>query len=274
LLIIFISQAGGINSNGQGVGAFLLTDSSFVGLSTGISTSLVAENSTSFLLQNTHFTNTPKAIDDWAKGAVLLAGQASGTVSVDSWGFGRIVSPGSPISKFQSGGAVPAPTRNGQLFKDGEKIFTRGAPTYRDVPASEMVNVKAYGAKGDGVSDDTVVLNQVLQKAANHSAVVFFPFGIYKVSDTLKIPLNSRIVGQAWSQILGSGSKFQDPSQPRAVVQVGLPGELGIVEISDMLVTVAGPTAGAVLIEWNIHQQTQGSAALWSEYMLNQSVPG
>jgi hypothetical protein len=151
------------------------------------------------------------------------------------------------------------------LFTDGKKFFARSAPTYQDVPASQMVNVKAYGVKGDGVSDDTAVLNQVLEKAANNSAVVFFPFGIYKVTDTLKVPLNSRIVGQAWSQIMGSGAKFQDQSQPRVVVQVGMYSESGIVEISDMMVTVAGPTAGAVLIEWNVHEKTQGSAALWSK---------
>jgi hypothetical protein len=156
---------------------------------------------------------------------VLVAGAASGTVTVDSWGFGRIVSLNSPLSTFQNGGPVPGLNRDGELFTDGKKFFARSAPTYQDVPASQMVNVKAYGAKGDGVSDDTAVLNQVLEKAANNSAVVFFPFGIYKVTDTLKVPLNSRIMGQAWSQIMGSGAKFQDQSQPRVVVQVSMYGE-------------------------------------------------
>jgi hypothetical protein len=30
-------------------------------------------------------------------------------------------------------------------------------------------------------------------------------------------------------------------------------------EISDMLFTVKGPTAGAILMEWNVHEKGQGS---------------
>jgi hypothetical protein len=37
-----------------------------------------------------------------------------------------------------------------------------------------------------------------------------------------------------------------------------------VVEISDMLFTNYGPTAGVILMEWNIHEgNTQGSAAIW-----------
>jgi glucan 1,3-beta-glucosidase len=34
-------------------------------------------------------------------------------------------------------------------------------------------------------------------------------------------------------------------------------------EISDFLFTVQGPTAGAVLVEWNVHESSQGSVAMW-----------
>jgi hypothetical protein len=33
-----------------------------------------------------------------------------------------------------------------------------------------------------------------------------------------------------------------------------------------MLFTVEGPTAGAILMEWNIHQTTKGSAAMWDSH--------
>jgi glucan 1,3-beta-glucosidase len=35
------------------------------------------------------------------------------------------------------------------------------------------------------------------------------------------------------------------------------------VQISDMLFTGSGPTAGAVFMEWNIRESTQGSVAIW-----------
>jgi glucan 1,3-beta-glucosidase len=37
-------------------------------------------------------------------------------------------------------------------------------------------------------------------------------------------------------------------------------------EISDMLFTVKGPTDGAVLMEWNVKESTQGSAAMWDAH--------
>ena len=51
-------------------------------------------------------------------------------------------------------------------------------------------------------------------------------------------------------------------------VQVGKEGDVGIVEIQNMMFTVSGPTAGAVLMEWNVHESTQGSAGLWGKSLL------
>jgi hypothetical protein len=236
-------------------------------VTTGISTSLVADNSTSFVIQNTQFEDTATAVLDADKSAVLVAGSASGVVAIDSWGFGRVVSQNSTGSVFQNGGSVPGPARNGSLFTSSSRFFTRSAPTYDRIAAADMVNVKSYGAKGDGKTDDSAILNQVLDRAAKKGAVVFFPFGVYMVSDTLQVPVNSRIVGQAWSQIMGNGAKFKDQANPRPVVQVGLPGDAGIVEMSDLMFTVSDSTQGAVLLQWNVHEESQGSAALWSKFL-------
>ncbi len=43
--------------------------------------------------------------------------------------------------------------------------------------------------------------------------------------------------------------------------RVGIEGDHGAVEISDMLFTVKGATAGAILLEWNVHESVQGSGA-------------
>jgi hypothetical protein len=85
---------------------------------------------------------------------------------------------------------------------------------------------------------DTAVLNSILAVAANTSSIVYFPYGVYMVTDTLRIPIGSRIIGQAWSQIMGKGVNFQNELAPRAVVQVGRLGDVGIIEIQDMLFTV------------------------------------
>ena len=87
--------------------------------------------------------------------------------------------------------------------------------------------------------------------------MIFFDAGTYYVIDTLVIPAGSQIVGEAWSVIMGGGSKFQDEKDPKAVVQVGEDypgfralccllgasgffGPHGILEISDIVFTTRG----------------------------------
>lgn len=123
------------------------------------------------------------------------------------------------------------------------------------------------------MTNNTIILNSVFIVAANLSSIIYIPHGVYKVTDTLKIPKGSRIVGQAWSQIMATGPKFQDANHLHVVVQVGHEGEIRIIKIQDLLFTVLGPTAGAVLVEWNIHESSQGSVGLWGEfYILNMFV--
>ena len=64
---------------------------------------------------------------------------------------------------------------------------------------------------------------------------------------------------------MATGAKFQDASNPRVAVQVGKVGDIGVIEIQDMMFTVSGPTAGAILVEWNVHEITQGSVGLWGK---------
>lgn len=58
---------------------------------------------------------------------------------------------------------------------------------------------------------------------------------------------------------MGTGKYFEDMNNPKVMIQVGEESEAGSMEISDMLFTVKGPTAGAILMQWNIHEVTQGS---------------
>jgi uncharacterized Zn-finger protein len=111
---------------------------------------------------------------------------------------------------------------------------------YTDIGLSQIIDVKAYGAQGDGYADDTAALNSVFAIAANMSSIVYFPFGVYLIKDTINIPVGTRIVGQAWAQLMATGPKFADASHPRVAVKIGQPGDVGSVEIQDMLFTVRG----------------------------------
>lgn len=262
-----VTQAGGVGSTGQAVGSLVLVDAVIANTPTGIITTLFKENSTSLLLQNVGFFNTKTAVYEEAAKKDLLAG--GNEVKVESWGFGMLNTPDG--STFVNGQNIPAVKRPEILLSPdmayaGPNLYTRRRPKYLDIGSTQVLNVKALGAKGDGKTDDTNTLNGILDLGARTSSVVYIPFGVYIIKDTLKIPTGSRIVGQAWAQIMGTGANFEDASKPRPVVMVGYRGEVGSVEIQDMLFTVSGPTAGAVVVEWNTRESSQGSAGLWGEY--------
>lgn len=49
------------------------------------------------------------------------------------------------------------------------------------------------------------------------------------------------------------------------MLRVGNVGDVGTMEMQDLIFTTQGPTAGAILVEWNIQAKSPGSAGLWGE---------
>lgn len=49
-----------------------------------------------------------------------------------------------------------------------------------------VINVKDYGAIGNGIVDDTLAIQQAIQAAGSNS-IVFFPSGIYNVTSTINL---------------------------------------------------------------------------------------
>lgn len=77
-----------------------------------------------------------------------------------------------------------------------------------DPPPTNLVNVKNYGAKGDGIADDRAAI-QLAINASLPGQTIFFPTGRYKTSDSLKVKSRSnRIIsgeGSANSVIVHGG---------------------------------------------------------------------
>jgi polygalacturonase len=119
---------------------------------------------------------------DGEKNQVLIPG--ANELVLDSWGFGKINN-ATGNSTFSNGANIPAMNRSTALLgaaydKMKPNLFTRRRPTYYDVPQSNIMDVKALGAVGDGVTDDTFALNSILAGAANTSSIVYIPYGICK----------------------------------------------------------------------------------------------
>lgn len=139
-------------------------------------------------------------------------------------------------------------------LKLGDRYYERSKPQYEDYSYSDFISARDHYAFGNGHTDDTYTINTVIQSAANSSYIAFLDAGYYKVTDTIFIPPNTRVVGEGLATvIMGVGEKFSDPNNPRPVVQVGKPSDVGFVEISDLIVSTQGPAAGAIMIEYNLN---------------------
>src|SRR5688500_19263538 len=92
-----------------------------------------------------------------------------------------------------------------------------------------MINVKtAYGAVGDGVTDDTVALQNAIaanQNGAHGAKTLYFPSGTYRVSNTLSWQRYLILQGEDRSntiiKLAPNSSGFTSPATPKAVVAAG-----------------------------------------------------
>jgi glucan 1,3-beta-glucosidase len=245
----------------QTVGSVLLVDSKIsntpIGISTAYSTNEGATNG-SLIIDNVDFTeNVPVAVFNPESKATILAGNTK----VASWIQGREYK-GANAGTTVQGPATVVP-KPASLLDSAGNVFTRAKPQYENEPVSAFKSVKAAGAKGDGVTDDTAAI-QALFDSVSPSDIVHFEHGAYVVTSTVKVPKNIRITGEIWPLIMAGGSStWQDQANPKPVFQVGQPGESGSVEMSDLMFETIGPQPGAIMMEWNLGQTSQGSSGLW-----------
>ncbi len=130
------------------------------------------------------------------------------------------------------------------------------------------VDVRAYGAVGDGVTDDTAAINAALTGGRSQAGrppdyysarprVVYLPPGTYRVRNTLTwigINLTVRGAGRSDTVIrLDDGCPgFQDAGAPRPVLATWRTANYGFSQnIRDLTVNTGSGNAGAVGIEYN-----------------------
>ncbi|CUS11856.1 unnamed protein product [Tuber aestivum] len=257
-----------ITTNGpaeQAVSSVILLDSSIEDTHIGVAT--VRGNSSGFvsggtlILDNVRLTNVGKAIANTATNATILAG---GSRTIDMWGQGKDHSSRNPGGTTVQGNINRAFPKPAPLLAKGQKvIFERSRPQYQELDVSQFVSVKQNGAKGDGITDDTAAIQSILD--CNPGKVIYFDHGAYVISDTVNVPMNTRIVGEVWPLILANGDAFKDVNNPVPVFKVGQEGDTGVVEMSELIFETQGPQPGAILMEWNSRDPygKQGVNGLW-----------
>lgn len=74
-------------------------------------------------------------------------------------------------------------------------LITYGTLKERLDAERDIINVKDYGAKGDGNTDDTTAIKNAISEAMLKYTSVFFPTGTYIISDTISINNGVKLLG-------------------------------------------------------------------------------
>ncbi len=116
-----------------------------------------------------------------------------------------------------SGRAAPIPATTGVAATDSNIVFPAEAG---------VLNVRdpQFGAKGDGVSDDTVAIQKALTEGLDKHRIVYLPKGTYLVSDTLqwRDPKQASNNSNGWGRFL----QLQGQSRTQTIIKLkdGAPG--------------------------------------------------
>ena len=102
---------------------------------------------------------------------------------------------------------------------------------------ANFINVRDYGAKGDGSTDDTEAIRQAVIQNLTQHRTLFFPIGTYLVSDVIEwkdgngvfgafLTWQGEGMGQTIIKLQDKSANFQNPENPQAIVRTGSLGTL------------------------------------------------
>lgn len=67
---------------------------------------------------------------------------------------------------------------------------------------NDIINVKDYGAKGNGITDDTAAFQAAVSMAEQKNSVIYVPYGVYNISE----PIEGEFISFGHPLITGNGS--------------------------------------------------------------------
>lgn len=134
-----------------------------------------------------------------------------------------------------------------------------------------VINVKTqFGAKGDGVTDDTAAIQAALNAYPNGGRIIYLPNGTYLVSNTLSWPAGTPGTGNEYKNTILQGqsqqgtivklkdnaSGYTNASTPKSVIYTGpSPAQRFRNSIRNLTVDTGLGNAGAIGIQFNASNQ-------------------
>lgn len=118
-----------------------------------------------------------------------------------------------------------------------------------------MANVKTVTTnpvKGDGVTDEIKNLQAILDANADTKKLLYFPHGVYLISDTFAVPSGVNLVGASFIQLTATTTNFENAASPRPMIKVSNAGDIGHAHITGFVFIMAGILPGLVMVEVNM----------------------
>ena len=151
-------------------------------------------------------------------------------------------------------------------------------PGFLDSKHSLYLNIKDFGAKGDGKSDDTPALLAAIEEAERSEGTIYFPTGEYKIHP-VKLPSHITLMGNsAWAYANKDGK--DDQFEGRTILSALSGGARALLDLGSSRGTrILGLTLDGKRLGTNMHgvyarhagcdrpssRGESGSAEAWSE---------
>jgi hypothetical protein len=131
----------------------------------------------------------------------------------------------------------------------GSGRFTAQAMATYVATKSGTVNVKSYGAKGDGTTDDTAAVTAAFNAVQTTGGMLFFPPGRYQLAANIPVTLGAG----ATISVFGAGQDITELVWAGGGgLTINLPGETNSVHIRDMTFATGTNGAGSVGLALNL----------------------
>jgi PA14 domain/Pectate lyase superfamily protein len=240
----------------------------------------------------TFYTQADDGIQLWVNGQRLISNLTKGTVSESKGTIALIAGQKYDIKLkyYENTGSAAAkllwssPGQDKEVIPQSQLFFVPLNPTPLPVASvlssadenivfptdSGVLNVKDFGAKGDGVTDDTVAIQALLNAYPNGQRIIYLPNGTYLVSDRLSWPAgtdgtgneykNTTLQGQSQSgvtiKLKNGAAGFTDLSKPKSVIFTGpAPAQRFGNSIRNLTVDTGMGNPGAIGIQFNASNQ-------------------